>query len=391
MNRALSTQAVFDAAQAAFRELNYRSGGIHYSLATEHEDAVLRSILRENSMDSWVQMTLEREPAYFAGENLMGQDAVILASLDKPPHDIIGMGAWGLRPVYLNGRVQNIGYMGHLRVSAAYRNRIRILKSSYRALQTFTAGFEPHWSFTSIASENNVALRMLNANIKGMPVYTPQGQYLTLAFSAAQRTRKTPVVELRSAQAADLPDLVAFHNNCASQWQFAPQLSERWLMSLAPEKGLVLDDFLLWRRDGRICACLAVWDQRAIKQTVARGYRFPINWLRPTYNVAAGLLHRLELPAVGQQLEQIYLAFAAFDSLPEEDVLGVFHAALARVRAKSARAAVIGMSVSNPLAEPLRRHFRAACYRSEIETVSWSRDPLPEVDGRPVQPEVALL
>ena len=372
-------------------DFGYASGNLVYRLAKKADDEQLRSMLRENEMDSWVQMTLEREPSYFAGDFLLGQDLAVLATTAQAPHQPVGMFAYGLRPLHVNGQPLILGYVGQLRVHPASRNRIQVLKRGYQALWQLTRNIEPPYSFTSIASENSAALRLLNANLNGMPIYTPQGQYLTLAIAISQTPHSNSAVAMHPACKADVPELVDFHNRQASRWQFAPALSQQWLLSLDPRKGLAIEDFLLLRRHGEICACLAVWDQRAMKQTVARGYRFPINLLRRPHNLLARISRRIELPAVGRQLEQAYLAFAAFGRLSETETMACICHGLELAKNKNAKAAVIGLSTRNPLTEKLQRHFKAVSYRSEIETVSWPQNHLPSIDGRPVQPEVALL
>ena len=65
--------------------------------------------------------------------------------------------------------------------------------------------------------------------------------------------------------------------------------------------------------------------------------------------------------------------------------------ALALGREKGARVGVIGLSAMNPHCQLLEKHFNAVSYHSQIETVSWPEQLLPELGTRPPQPEVALL
>jgi len=59
-----------------------------FRVATEADDATLRAMLRENGMPTWVEMTMEREPSFFAGKDLYGRDWAVIAE-DKD--DVIGM------------------------------------------------------------------------------------------------------------------------------------------------------------------------------------------------------------------------------------------------------------------------------------------------------------
>jgi len=55
------------------------AGCIVYRQARREDDECIRSLLRNNDMDSWVRMSLEREPSFFLGENLMGESVAVVA------------------------------------------------------------------------------------------------------------------------------------------------------------------------------------------------------------------------------------------------------------------------------------------------------------------------
>jgi len=54
-----------------------------FRLATAVDDDRLRRLLRDNGMPGWVEMSIEREPSYFAGHDWFGRDRAVLA--DLPP------------------------------------------------------------------------------------------------------------------------------------------------------------------------------------------------------------------------------------------------------------------------------------------------------------------
>jgi hypothetical protein len=248
-------------------------------------------------------------------------------------------------------------------------------------------GTVPYW-FTSVASEHAAARRLLEARLPGMPVYQPVGELETLVLDAQQHRTKGL---LQQATQQDVPVLVDFFNRQACAYQFAPLLNEIQLLKLTGETGLTLGDFWLLK-DGRdIRGCLAVWDQRAFKQSVIRGYRFPLSALRGAYNTWARIANRLRLPAPGERLEHAFLAFVAFDGAAENVYVDAVREGLAKVRDKGAHAGVLGLSPQNTLARVLKSELRTHAYRTCIQTVAWPDDAQPQLDGRPPQPEVALL
>lgn len=79
------------------------------------------------------------------------------------------------------------------------------------------------------------------------------------------------------------------------------------------------------------------------------------------------------------------------DGLFDREIIALVNHALARGLEKCAEVGVIGLSPMNPHCLLPEKHFSAVSYHSRIETVSWPEHPLPELDTRPPQPEVALL
>jgi hypothetical protein len=50
----------------------YQSGDVIFRHATEADDNDLKTLLRDNEMDSWIRLSFEREPCFFKATGLMG-------------------------------------------------------------------------------------------------------------------------------------------------------------------------------------------------------------------------------------------------------------------------------------------------------------------------------
>jgi hypothetical protein len=366
---------------------SFAAGGVTYRIAGHDDDAAIRELLRSNEMDSWARMSIEREPSFFHGENLMGRSTAVIARRSDPPHQVVGMYSVAVQRTHVNGAAVPAGYLGALRVNPEYRHRLRILQNGFASARALS-GIDELPVFTSLASENFAARRLLEANLRGMPWYTPVGDVESMGFSTRQGKAGGL---LQSAQPADIPALVDFFNSAAASWQFAPVLSRQWLTGLQESGGLQLGDFWLLKDGARLCGCVAIWDQRAFKQIVARGYRFPLGFLRGGYNLYARVTGRLSLPRPGQQLQQVFLSFLALDTQAADSVTEIIRETLLIARQKGALVGTLGLSVKNPLATRLRDSLHASIYRTQIETIHWPDCPAPLLDGRPPQPEIALL
>jgi len=371
--------------------LNFQAGSILYRRATRADDSALRSVLEQNPMQGRVRLSLQRAPSCFAADNLMGRSVPVLA-LDRSADDrTVGMYECSFPPLWLNGNAAHAGYLGGLRVNPAYRRRPSVLKNGFASipvlLEDELKGI-PTW-FTSIASDNHAARRILEAGLRGMPHYRPAGELETLVISTRQARRGG---KLRQATPDDIPQLAELHTGQAVGYQFSARLGEHWLRGLCGANGLRIGDFLVLEEHGKLLACIALWDQRAFKQTVVQGYRFPLNVLRGAHNLAAFMRGRPTLPRSGARLESIFLAFLACrPSVPDRTLLAVLREALWQVKQRGAGLGIIGLSVQNPRLSGLRAGLRGVVYRTCIEQVTLHGAQAFTLDRRPPQPEIAIL
>jgi hypothetical protein len=343
-------------------------------LATPADDALLRSMLRTNPMPTWVEMTIEREPSFFAAKDLYGRDWAVIAE-DKA--EVVGMYTASVLPVHLNGRSEQVGYLGGLRVNPAHRGRIRYLREGYASIELLapTSGTVGWW-FTVVAAENRVARRLFEAGVKGLPAYRLQGEYVTYALPTARGKR---LGLWRGAQDAELDRLIDFHNAQAAAFQYTPVLDRKLVERIGRER------FFVHEQDGALLAVAALWDQRTFKQIVARRYRAPIGALVPCYNVYAKLSRRIPLPRAGRALDQTFIAFLAIAGYAMHRAGSLMEDLLSHCETP---AASLGLHGAHPLAGALA-HFKPIRYPAKVYAVSFDQEP--KVDARPAQPEAALL
>lgn len=365
----------------------YDYGPLIFKPATAEDDADLQALCRDNPMDSWVRVSMEREPSFFAAERLWPESLPVIVR-DRSRHGLAaGMWYAGALRSFVNGGEARCAYLGGLRIAAGYRHKPRFLRAGYqsiRALSLQSLGAPDVW-FTSIADDNAPAKRLLEAGLRGLPRYRPAGSLHTLAIGARQGVRRGL---LRRATSSDLPALIEFYNRQSKNHQFAPVLSQAWLASLS--NVLSVEDFLVLADGGTICGCLALWDQRAFKQTVVQGYRFPLQFLRRPWNWLAYLRRSIPLPAAGSQLNSAFIAFFALDPAYANLAPAVIQDALAGLD-DGLVAGLLGLSVDNPMHQSITESLRPQVYGTTIYTLEWPDSEPPAIDDRPVQPEIAML
>jgi len=348
-----------------------------FRLATFDDDALLRRLLRENSMPSWVEMCMEREPSFFAAHRFYGHDwAVIAQEYGRP----FGMYAAAAVPVYVNGKASCGGYLGGLRVQATERQRIRHLRQGYASIRRL-APVVPDWPwwFTVIAEGNTRARRVLEAGLRGMPTYRPLGAMTTYAMATARGCRQGL---WRQAQPQDVHAMLEFHAAQASRYQLAP------VLTAACVERIGLDCFWLHQDQAQIVAMAAWWDQSHFKQVVAQRYHRSLQWALPLYNRFARLTRRVHLPQPGQALPQSFMTFLVFHPSVLAQVDQTLRLMTDLLSHCPTPVAAIGLSDGHPLT-PIVTTFKPLTYRALVYAVEF--DAAAELDDRLVQPEVALL
>jgi hypothetical protein len=345
-----------------------------FRLALDGDDRLVRSLLRENGMQSWVEITIEREPSFFAGADWLGHEWAVLG---EDRGEVVGLYTAALRHAHVNGRPERLGYLGGLRVRNHHRHRIRHLRDGYHSVEPLAPaqGTVPWW-WTVVADGNAAARRLLEAGLPGLPAYHWQGDYVTFVLPAS---RGRSLGLWRTARREDVAAIVALHNRQAASYHCSP------VLDAATVERIGVEQFLVHERDGEMLASVALWNQDGFKQVIARQYRQPLQALLPAYNLYARLTRRVPLPPVGDALRQTFLAFLALADAGLPDTEELIRDALSHCRTP---AAALGLHAHHPWVGAVER-FSPLRYPARIYAVSFNAPAT--LDSRPVQPEAALL
>jgi len=359
---------------------------LRFTVATDADGAGLRRLLRDNPMRGTVSVTFEREPDYFRGTGVAGgEDQTIVAHEDN---HLVCMGRCTRRPCWVNGRAQSVAYLAELRLDSRARRRFRSVRDGYRF---FREQSRDELLFTSIASDNLPARRLLESGRRGLPFYQFLGELVTLLIGVPRQARASRL-RLVPATAADLPAIVRLFNEQGRRHQFATVWTEECLRGLAAH-GLPLERILLAKMEGRCVAGGALWDQRSFRQTVIHGYA---GWLRlalPLVNAASRVLGRPRLPASGTTLAQAFLSPIAFAAGGEELLSRFVEASFPYAASAGVQWLTLALPAADARVEELRRRFYTQTWRSRLYRVHWAEVSPPEELAicPPLLPDVALL
>lgn len=357
-----------------------------FSLATQGDDAAIRRLLRENPMRGNVSLTFEREPDYFRGANIAGaEDETVLA---RDEENLVCVGRCSTRARWVNGHQARVGYLAELRLDESARGKSGIIREGYQFFRELQRENPADFYFTSIASDNERALRFLERGVKGMPRYTFLTDFVTLLIPVPRHPRPG-ALQFEMGDRANAGEIVRLLNSHGKQRSLAAAWTEEDIVSLA-QWGLPLERFHCVRDGNGMIACGALWDQRSFRQIVVRDYARGISTVRPLVNFINGMRGAPRLPARGSTLAHAFLSPLAIaeghESLLPDFVAGFFPAAaLAGIEYLT-----LGMPAGDAMLAALQRRFSTRSYHSRLYRVSWDEtSPLP--GARHFHPEVALL
>ncbi|HEV8584736.1 MAG TPA: hypothetical protein VGT02_07175 [Methylomirabilota bacterium] len=360
--------------------------------ATVDDDAALRRLLAGNPMDGPIRVAFEREPSYFGAVRVQGPFCQVILARDLDTGEPVAVGARAIKPVFVNGRPRDVGYLSDLRVLPAYRGRT-VLARGYRLIRDLHADGRTDLYYTVIAAENAAALAALTRGRAGLPAYRDLGGFVSPAIVLGRRKPALHGgVEIVPGTDARLDDIVGCLNEHGRAKQFAPVYRREDFGDGGRFPGFRVEDFTLALRGGRVVGALGRWDQRAFKQTRVVGYRGPLRLLRPFVNAGAPVLGWPRFPRPGEALASFHAAFLAV----EGNDVGVFGALLRHVYNAAAGGShaymVVGLHERDPLTAALDG-YRCAPYRGRLFCVHFDDGAAAYgvLDGRVPHVEVATL
>ncbi|HUR80026.1 MAG TPA: hypothetical protein VM733_04635 [Thermoanaerobaculia bacterium] len=301
---------------------------ISFSLASRDDDAGIRALLANNPMPGRIRVRFEREPSYFAGCD--SADDVLVA---RDGSAVVGVACRSIRPLFLNGEVEQIGYLGQLRVDRAYRGQL-LTARGYRVMRELHEERPARGYYTTIVDGNAQAEGVLVRRSRGV---MPRYRFVERLFTLAINVKTWPRASARRH--------FEYRDGLKPVATFALNLSPAY----APRGEIITVPG----------GSAALVDQRAYKQTVIDGYDRALGLARPLYNAFA----KIRLPKPNTTLNHAYVTH-----FRGEDPYPLINAILER--AKCFDHVLFGFTESDPALEAARR-FKPVEYISSIYTVAF--------------------
>ena len=345
-----------------------------FELATPKDDPALRDLLATTPMPGRVSVAFEREPNYFAGCTTMGPFYQVLIARHNPSGDIAAVVCRAVRPHYINGKLQDLGYIGGIRVTEKYRARW-LLQSGLSFFRQLHADQKAQVYWGAISAENSVSRGVLvERRRRNFPNTRQVARIYTLAIILRKKRPPLPFIgQIERGSIQSVPEIISFLQEFGAQRQFFPVYSATDFTEGKITRGFDIDDFFIARRDGAIVGVMGLWDQSGYKQSVVRGYDRSLRMMQPFYNLAARWLGMQPLTAIGHH---IHSAYASFICVANDDP-NIFATMLRETYNLAAERRyaylMLGLAQNDPLL-PIAKKFAHIAYHSQVYLGSWDED-----------------
>lgn len=364
-----------------------------FALATPADEADLRRLLADNAMPGSISVTFEREPDYFLGCVTMGHTWQVIIAREAQSGSAAGVLCRAVSPHFVNGKIEDLGYIGQLRVDHRYRGRW-LLSQGLEFLKNLDTRIQPRAYFAAISDENRIARGVLvNRPRPGFPRLKELSPIVTLGIILRKRrARPNHQHNITRGSAEQLPQIVDFLNREGAKKQLFPAYNHADFTTRSTTRGFDPADFIIARRQQSIVGVIGLWDQVSYKQSVVRAYHGVLKTTRPLYNVGARLLGARPLPAIG---EHIPAAYASFICVKDDD-RAVFRALLEETYTLATQRdyayLMLGLSAKDPRLTTAQRYAHIA-YHSRLYTLNWGKEGTfhEQLDERIPYIEIAAL
>lgn len=344
---------------------------VTFELATPDDDPALRRLLATNPLPGSVTVTYEREPNYFLGCSVMGHFYQVPIARCCASGVLAGVAFRGIRPCFVNGQIEQVGYLGQLRIDRAFRGQGLTARGFHYLRELHADGRVPGY-LASLTTTNTRARHLLVEHPQPhFPRFSPLDSLVTLALIVRPRPPLTAAdVVIARGAACDLDMIVAFLHQHGRQRQFFPVYTVSDFQDDLTTRGFRVEDFCLARYKGEIVGVIGLWDQSAYKQTVVQAYTGYLRWLRPGYNRVAPLVGVQPLPAPGQALRSVYASFVCIDPRFPAVFAILLRYVLNLAAMRGYGYVLLGMSLNDPLLKIARRYAHIP-YTSRLYAVTW--------------------
>ncbi len=338
-----------------------------FVLAEKKHDRQIRKMLHESAQPGNIQVAYCREPDYFHGIEVCGKLNQTLIYEHGPELKAISIRS--IKPVFINGKTVDFGYLSGLRIAADSRRGI-ILGRGYQALRKLHGDNKVKAYLTTIVDKNVIAKTVLTSGKAHIPAYRDIGKYhvYTVLFNRYKRCDHHGV-DIINGNEVSLKQILSFLRENGSRKQFYPVYTPDDF-NTGYTRDFLQKDFYIAVQGSRITGVVGAWNQTDYKQHVITGYNGILNGGKIIVDTALRVSGFKPLPKQNEAVKAFTISFACI----RDDNPGVLSALLCKIYYEKRKLDFHGFSIGFHERDTLRivmNNFFCIPYTSRIYLVYW--------------------
>ncbi|AMP04986.1 hypothetical protein [Collimonas pratensis] len=325
-------------------------------------------------MKGALPLRFDRTPDYFALHRCHAADQRTWLA-ENEDGDIKGIASLIVRDGYLMNRIQQVAYLGDLRLTPdRYLSRVWMDEGRNRLVDLGREAGVEH-AYCCMIRDNRLAVQsLLGARRAGCLALSHWHGYSNVSVYGKRGWCDAPsatnTVRIVQAQAHHADALRNFLDTESAGQPFGCVFSEAEFsrrLQTWPDFGI--ENFLLALDAGdNLCGCVAPWDAGRIKRIVLERLRPSVQALRLAFNAMAPMFDRPRIAAPGEALQDIYLTHLQVKQRDPAVFVALLDAAWAAVRHRYALMQLC-LYDNDPLWSAMAR-YRLTCLQMDLYTLS---------------------
>jgi hypothetical protein len=336
------------------------------SLARESDDLQIRRLLHDNPVPGKISLIYQKEPSYFQASSIANRQTISIVI--KNNNKIVAVLTIGIRDVYLNGKIQRVGYLNNLRLDKKYQGQ-KILKVGFDFLKKMHPEMDVPFYYSTIIADNKKVLNILSQSRERGLQFVDYGNYYTKAIILNQK-KKTINKSYHVIRGSEdnLAEIVNFLNQEGKKKDFfynykIEDFKNNFL------RDFDIKDFFVALEGDKVIAVMGLWDQNNFKQNVVTSYNGLFK-LYKLYNFVSPVFSLPRLPDVGQKLNFAYLSFVVIRDNNPDIFAGLLKAVYNNAINKDYLYLVLGFHEKDKLLSVLD-NFSCITYKSKLFMNYW--------------------
>jgi hypothetical protein len=342
-----------------------------FEIGNEKDDDKLRRILESIYIPCNICLAYTREPSFFNSLDIEGEKTDVIVCRDTHKNCIAGFGTRSIRQLYVNGKVERIGYLSNLRSYPEYRGGTLLFRG-YQFLKKNHKMNPVPFYITTIIEDNIKVRKILEGGRTGLPFYTDIGRFWTFAFKTGKRfIKRNKDFQIHIASEHNIKQVYEFINNESKNKTFFPFYNfDDFKYKKGKLKGLGMTYIL--KQSGKLVGTASVWDQTDFKQYKVIRYNGILKYLYHFSPILSPLLKIPKFPAPGKNFSYFYISlWYVKDNNP--DYLKMLLERISCDYKNRYDYFLFGVHQSCPLLTNLKS-IKSIKYRSRLYIVTWDQE-----------------